>query len=435
MMTLFVSGIQIHVMKEKFRTKLVVMTLSVVLFIAGGCLKDKVNYTYTLHLPVYKSLTAVRAGMKTDPASAIGTTGKLYIKGNYIFLNELEKGIHIIDNSNPAHPVNIGFINIPGNENIAIRDATLYADAYSDLVAFDISNPLHVQTKKILPNIFPDRNIYYYNSGANPDSIQVIVDWITKDTTVNYDTYRRYNYYGYPGPVLFAASASSGGNQTGTGTGGSMARFTIVNDYLYAVSFSDLNVFAISNRNDPVFANKTQIDWHIETIYPFKDKLFIGGNTGMYMYDISSTPENPTAIGQFTHARSCDPVIADNDYAYVTLSDGTPCLGIANQLDIVDIKNLSSPTLKKTYPMTHPEGLSKDNTTLFICDGKDGLKVFNTTDVNDIKLIKKLNEGEPIDVITANGLAVVVAKDGLYEYDYSDLNNIHLVGKLLSNNK
>jgi hypothetical protein len=91
--------------------------------------------------------------------------------------------------------------------------------------------------------------------------------------------------------------------------------------------------------------------------------------------------------------------------------------------------------LKKTYPLTHPEGLSKDNTTLFICDGKDGLKVFNTADVNDIKLIKKLNEGEPIDVITANGLAVVVAKDGLYEYDYSDLNNIHLVGRLLSNNK
>jgi hypothetical protein len=195
-----------------------------------------------------------------------------------------------------------------------------------------------------------------------------------------------------------------------------------------------LNVFSISNSNDPVFANKTQVDVHIETIYPFKDKLFIGGNTGMYMYDISSSPENPSMIGQFTHARSCDPVIADSDYAYVTLSDGTPCLGIADQLDIIDIKNLSNPSLVKSYSMTHPEGLSKDNTTLFICDGKDGLKVYDAADVNNLKLIKKLDDGEPSDVIAINGLAVVIAKNGLYEYDYSDLNNIHLISKLLSNN-
>jgi hypothetical protein len=78
--------------------------------------------------------------------------------------------------------------------------------------------------------------------------------------------------------------------------------------------------------------------------------------------------------------------------------------------------------------------LSKDNTTLFICDGKDGLKVYDAADVNNLKLIKKLDDGEPSDVIAINGLAVVIAKNGLYEYDYSDLNNIHLISKLLSNN-
>ena len=432
MTVVFVSGFQIPVMKQKFRTKQTALVLTVVLFLSGGCLKDRVNYSYTLRLPVYKSLSAVRADMKTFPASAIESTGKICIMGNYIFMNELEKGIHIIDNANPAHPVNIGFINIPGNEDIAVRNSTLYADSYGDLVAFDITDPLHVQTKKILSNIFLGRNIYYANPGTNPDSINVVVGWITKDTTVNYDTYRNYNFYPPGGPFLFAASASSGGNQTGIG--GSMARFTIVNNYLYTVSFSDLNVFSITNSNDPVFANKTQVDVHIETIYPFKDKLFIGGNTGMYMYDISSSPENPSMIGQFTHARSCDPVIADNDYAYVTLSDGTPCLGIADQLDIIDIKNLSNPSLVKSYSMTHPEGLSKDKTTLFICDGKDGLKVYDAADVNNLKLIKKLDDGEPTDVIAINGLAVVIAKNGLYEYDYSDLNNIHLISKLLSNN-
>ena len=37
-------------------------------------------------------------------------TGKLYILGNYIFLNEIDKGIHIIDNAIPSSPKNVAFI-------------------------------------------------------------------------------------------------------------------------------------------------------------------------------------------------------------------------------------------------------------------------------------------------------------------------------------
>ena len=57
------------------------------------------------------------------------------------------------------------------------------------------------------------------------------------------------------------------------------------------------------------FSNKLQVDWQVETIYPFKDKLFIGSNNGMYIYDINSSPGNPVKVGEFTHARSCDPVL------------------------------------------------------------------------------------------------------------------------------
>ena len=69
--------------------------------------------------------------------------------GNYIFLNEVNKGVHIIDNSNPAKPSIKAFINIPGNVDIAVKGSTLYADLFADLVVVDISNPLDAAFKKM----------------------------------------------------------------------------------------------------------------------------------------------------------------------------------------------------------------------------------------------------------------------------------------------
>jgi len=417
-----------------FNQNIVGILLLIIIF--PGCLKDKVTHTYTLNVPILKSLSAVRADMKTAPATSLTSVGKIYIQGNYIFMNEKEKGIHIIDNSNPSSPHNISFINIPGNEDIAVKGTILYADAYNDLVAFDISDPTHVTPKKFISNAFPDRG--YYNPNTSPDSIMLVVGWTTKDTTVDYNSQPDviYNVSCPSCQVLAAVPASQTDNQANNGTGGSMSRFTIINNYLYTVTHQDLNVFDISIPENPNFQNKTLLSWDIETIYPFKNRLFIGSNSGVFMFDITSSPDNPSRTGQFAHARACDPVIADDNYAYVTLSDGRKCQGFENQLDIVDIKKLDenlSP-LVKSYPLTHPQGLSKDGNTLFICDDKDGLKVYDATDVMNLKMISNIKDAETYDVITTGGLAIVVSKDGLYQYDYTDLSNIHLISKLAVKN-
>jgi hypothetical protein len=174
------------------------------------------------------------------------------------------------------------------------------------------------------------------------------------------------------------------------------------------------------------------VDWSAETIYPFKDKLFVGASNGMYMYDILSNPASPKITGKFTHARSCDPVVADNNYAYVTLSSGTQCQGFENELDIVNIKDINNTSLAKTYALNHPKGLAKDGNTLFICDESEGLKIYDASDINNLTLLRQFKDASTIDLIVNNGLAVVLTKNGLYEYDYSDLNNIHLLGMLLT---
>ncbi len=137
---------------------------------------------------------------------------------------------------------------------------------------------------------------------------------------------------------------------------------------------SNLTAFDISQPFAPSFTSSVLVDLHVETIYPLKDKLFVGTNNGMYMYDVNASPAHPSLIGQFTHVRGCDPVIADDHYAYVTINDSSACLGFNNELQIVDINDLGNSFLVKAYSLTHPVGLSKDGNNLFICDAQDGLE-------------------------------------------------------------
>jgi hypothetical protein len=79
-----------------------------------------------------------------------------------------------------------------------------------------------------------------------------------------------------------------------------------------------------------------------------------------------------------------------------------------------------SPTLLKSYTMISPHGLAKDNNTLFICDGTDGLKMYDVTNLSGIVLKKHITGPETYDAIAWNKNLIIVAKDGLYQYDYSN---------------
>jgi len=414
--------------REIFKTIAVLFLCSFL----NSCVKDNItrSYTYSYYLPVYKTTAEVRANIRSNTPQEVVNPGKIVLLGNYIFLNEVDKGIHIIDNHNPASPRNVAFIDIPGNMDLALKGNTLYADLYTDLVTLDISNPLNVVVKKYNEGVFPYRS---YGNGFYNDSSKVIVNWLKRDTTVT-EKLNSGNATIFPQvfymDVLTNFSSSTGKNSSSPiGKGGSMARFAIVNNRIYTVSNSDLNVFDITNADNPVYKNKVNVgSWNVETIFPFKDKLFIGSQNGMFVYNISNV-DNPSLAGQFSHVQSCDPVIADDEYAYVTLRSGSACQGFSNQLEILKLNNITDPQLLKVYPFTNPHGLSKDGNLLFICDGSDGLKIYDAADVNNLKLIKQFSNIETYDVITYNHLAVVVAKDGLYQYDYGDVNNIHLISK------
>jgi hypothetical protein len=392
--------------------------------------------------PVFKTSDDVRAAIKSDNAVGISHPGKIYVLGNYIFMNEIGRGVHIIDNSNPASPVNKAFIHIPGNEDIAVKGNILYADCFTDLMVIDVSDPSNISLKTYVPNMFPDRQ---YVFGYMVDTNTVITDWIAHDTIMDINVtegagiWRNGNFYtDMVDDIFFEAALYNGlknnASPSPAGIGGSMARFAILNDYLYSVTSSKLNVVNVVHEQQPEWVKTIASDDRfstIETVYPFKNKLFVGSQTAMFIYNVDN-PSAPVLEGTFNHARVCDPVIADNKYAFVTLRSGggTICHDDVNQLDVLDIHNITNPTLIKSYPLTNPHGLSKDGNVLFVCDGDDGLKIFDATDVNNIQQLKKIKLPETFDVICYNKTAIVSAKDGLYQYDYSNVADVKLLSKI-----
>jgi hypothetical protein len=107
--------------------------------------------------PVYATSTDWQQISVTD-SRPIEQLGKIYYKDGFIFVNEVNQGIHIIDNSNPANPIPVKFIVVPGSKDISIKGNFLYTDNVTDLVVLDISDFQNIETINRVPNIYPPTN-------------------------------------------------------------------------------------------------------------------------------------------------------------------------------------------------------------------------------------------------------------------------------------
>jgi hypothetical protein len=423
------------------------MLLAISILLEGCSDKCEVQSEYVYLEPVYTTVEELRESINLTAPEPIGAVGKIYLKDSYLFVNEPGEGIHIIDNRNPAQPVPKKFLKIPGNFDMAINGNTLYADSYVDLVAFDISNINSVEETGRLEGIFKN----YQSFGMATDATCCVITSWTEIKTIHLSesdcdlTVQPWGGVYYEDGIALSSSMAANfsskaavtpGSGSGPGVGGSLARFTISGNYLYMLDGGDLQVADISAANNPVAKTRSYLASDIETIFPYKENLFIGSATGMHILDISS-PETPMKLSTYAHVRSCDPVVVDENYAYVTLRTGNFCPGTTNVLEVIDIKDLSSPKLISTYQMTNPHGLGIDNTTLFICDGSDGLKAFNASDVNaiDKNLLAHYKDVNATDVIPYMNTLIMIGEDGLFQYDYSDPNNMKLLSTIAIENE
>ena len=406
----------------------------------SSCLKDECErqVTYIRSTPVYMTKDEIRLGtLTTEAPRALDDIAQFYYYNQHIFITERKKGVHIINNSNPESPQPVAFLNIPGAENIAIKDDILYVNNYIDLLAIDVSDiqntSLIGRTNDIFDPLWED-----VNSG------QILVDYVLEEVTETMECQSYLALREFQGSfvdnVAFdmlssnSSGAESNGAVGGAGIGGSMARFTIIGQHLYAVSNSNLDVISLVQPTQPAFVNTVNLGWGIETIFPYGDKLFIGSNSGMFIFD-NSNPENPVQLSSFQHARACDPIFVKDNYAYVTLRDGNECAGFVNQLDLVDISDLSNPFLVKTFPMENPHGLTIRGDQLMLCEGVHGIKAFDISDPTILgeKQLAHYDGLHAFDAISLPGydpVTMVIGEDGFYQFRFTEAEGFTLLSRI-----
>ncbi|MTI20603.1 hypothetical protein E1176_06185 [Fulvivirga sp. RKSG066] len=213
-----------------------------------------------------------------------------------------------------------------------------------------------------------------------------------------------------------------------TGQGGSMARFTVINDFLYVVDNYKLNSFSITDPMAPELVETSTIGWDVETIFAMRNMLFIGTATGMHIYEINEEGI-PEYVSLYEHVLSCDPVVAQDTLAYVTLRSETNCRGV-NRLDILDISDIADPKLLHSKDMLNPHGLGISDSLLFITEGDHGLKVFDVNTPNDLEQIAFFSDIKAFDVIPNSNILIVTGADGIRQYDYSDPTDIKLLSTI-----
>jgi len=415
MLSCLYNPINICQMKKMFVLLMVISLASV------SCEKDdaKDYADYLIATPLMMRQTEFRNSVAILPPQPIEESGKIYAYQDYIFVNDKYRGVHVIDNSNPENPQKISFLQIAGNVDMSIKDDILYADSIMDLMIFDISNINNINIVKRLENVLQqyltwpvEADIFDWEGVDYNEKIQV--GWETRMERMLISEYEE-RFLSPQIEVAFdAANTSESGD---TGQGGSLARFKIVGDFLYAVDSHNINIFEISDLENPLDLEDVYAGFDIETIFNRGEHLFLGSMRGMYIYDISS-PDKPQFVSEFQHGTACDPVVVDGDYAYVTLRGGNGCGATESALFIVDISNISSPELKISYPMDGPYGLGVKDEKLFVCDGESGLKVYDKTDVENLIPLDHFKDINTFDVIPLENTLLMVGEGVLYQYEY-----------------
>lgn len=157
-----------------------VLLLLAVLFLSGSDIYEP----YSDYKPIFMYRADMENAVQLHQPRTIENPGKIYLKDDYIFVNEKYSGVHIINNSNPINPVKIGFLQIDGCIDMAMKGNVLYADNAVDLIAVKFGQEYNsAEVTERVRNVFPELRspdgwyIPWEVEQARPEN-SIVVKWI-----------------------------------------------------------------------------------------------------------------------------------------------------------------------------------------------------------------------------------------------------------------
>ena len=217
-----------------------------------------------------------------------------------------------------------------------------------------------------------------------------------------------------------ASGGSGGGSNGGNSIAGSTATMLPYGDILYVLDAGQLK--AIDLTLDPPDTASTQPLSNPETLFIYEDYLYVGGQFGVEILDLSE-PLLPKKVSSYQHFRSCDPIVVSNDIGYVTLRGNfsNRCqLNGVNRLELVDMSNPKSPRFISDYAMSSPYGLAKADNFLAVCQEAFGLSLIDVSDPQNISETANFSGINCFDLIFHDQRLIATASDGIYQFAAED---------------
>ncbi len=393
-----------------------------------NCTNDygKVEVTYQEATAIYGDIEAIRSQKLNETTREITNPGKIYLGNDVILIGEEQKGIHVIDNSDPINPTLVNFINIPGNREFFVKDNKIYAETYYDVVKIDFSD---------IHNAVLDSRAEYVFQDLWKNGEETLIGFTYKEVTAELDQnddfyqqvlaeneiYLDYAKNTIPKSALPSSFAGSGSKVSGTAN-----RVTYTNEHIYIIGNNSMYIVADDSNGLKKVERNPYIGEGVETIFPFEDNLYIGSRSAVNIYNISD-PKQPVEAYEFDHATACDPVLPADGVAYVTLrtADFSSCPGNTNSLLVLDTRNIQDVKQKNEIEMSSPFGMTIKGNDLYVGEGDNGLKIFDISDKYNPQLRSSLNNIKAYDVIphpTISNLILTTGPNGVSQYMINDNN-------------
>ena len=216
---------------------------------------------------------------------------------------------------------------------------------------------------------------------------------------------------------------------------GSYANILTLGERLYVLASGELHTFGLEDISSPQLLNSQEVNLSIESLFYNGENLFIGSSEGMYIYSIDENgipqKQSVTRYEELVEFLPCDPIAANRQHAYVTLSTSVQASDACfrsvdiNELLVYDISEVQTPQLVSRIGMQEPKGIGLDGDLLFVCQRYDGIKVFDISEPANLVELYHFGEFEAFDLIPTNGLLMVIGKDQIHQFDYSDKDNMY----------
>lgn len=157
--------------------KIVLILLVSFLFISCWPTADTGDFPQQQYKPVIIARSALESSIAFQNAQPIIKSGKIYIKDDLMFINDVNKGFHVYDYTDASKPIRVHFIKAPGATDLAIKGNTVYINQAVDLVTatFNPATKIFTVTNRNR-NVFPQKQAPN-GSVANTNQDQIIIDW------------------------------------------------------------------------------------------------------------------------------------------------------------------------------------------------------------------------------------------------------------------